>query len=240
MTSRIAQEDAEQLEEEGIKLTFPEWTRLNAFGLKVERDTQATDLYALPRVAIIGEVSFREPTLGSEIWFNEASRLFNMDNPDTYLILRAYSLSMPQNELPDSGNQQVIMEGMKALVEKLKDKTMTSIADALLYTVEGNKPHDAEPKAHDRKKDDEEEEMFDAENSCFEIGVLNNGILYSLGGVNELKGMTTSRLLALVQYKKMMKFGSMKKESEARALGEYYAVLEEIKENHKNEVKDNG
>ena len=105
MTSRMAQEDAEQLEEEGIKLTFPEWTRLNAFGLKVERDTQSTDLYSLPRVAIIGGVSFREPTLGSEIWFNEAARLFNMDNSDTYLILRAFSLSMPQNELPDSSDQ---------------------------------------------------------------------------------------------------------------------------------------
>ena len=183
MTSRMAQEDAEQLEEEGIKLTFPEWTRLNAFGLKVERDTQSTDLYSLPRVAIIGEVSFREPTLGSEIWFNEAARLFNMDNPDTYLMLRAYSLSMPQNELPDSNDQQAILDGIKALIEKLKDKTMTSLADALMYAVEGNKPIDAEPSAKPKGDKSEDNELIDMDNACFEIGVLNNGILYNLGTV---------------------------------------------------------
>jgi len=38
----------------------------------------------------------------------------------------------------------------------------------------------------------------------------------------------------------MMKFGASFKDAEARALGEYYAVLEEIKGNHMNEVNKNG
>jgi len=116
---------------------------------------------------------------------------------------------------------------------------MTSLSDALMYAIEGNKPFDGE---HSPIKDngEDDDEMVDIENSCFEVGILNNGLLYNLGSVDQLKGMTKSRMLALVQYKRMMKFGASFKDAEARALGEYYAVLEEIKGNHMNEVNKNG
>lgn len=45
--------------------------------------------------------------------------------------------------------------------------------------------------------------------------MLNDGILLELGTPSELKGMTQSQLLALIQYKKMMKYGQDKKNTDA-------------------------
>lgn len=68
MVSKMAISDIEALKEDGIELTPQEIIRLNAFGLKVERNTESSEYSVPPRVSILGDVAFHEPTIGSEIW----------------------------------------------------------------------------------------------------------------------------------------------------------------------------
>ena len=91
MVSKMAMEDIEALREEGIEVTPEEIIRLNAFGLKVERNTDSSEYSIMPRVAILGDVVFYEPTIGSEMWFNNVSKVFDLDDYQTYFQLRVYS-----------------------------------------------------------------------------------------------------------------------------------------------------
>ena len=94
MISKMAMEDIDSLADEGIKLTPQEIIRLNAFGLKVERATDAAERYALPRVAMLGKLTLRQPTIGSEIFLQKAAAAYDFASVDTWITLRILSLSM--------------------------------------------------------------------------------------------------------------------------------------------------
>lgn len=198
---------------------------------------ESADLHILPRAAIMGEVVFREPTIGSEMWLHQASRVFNLDDVETYIQVRALSLSMPQEELPDANQRELVVEALDKLKEKIKGYTLRQLMNALYYAIQGNDPSagEAVAKAREHAFDhigEDEGEFNDINDYCYEMGVLNKGVLYNLGTIDEMKGMTTSRLLGLIEYKRAMKNGRQNKHEDVRRLGEYYAVLEEIKEAH--------
>lgn len=199
---------------------------------------ESADLHILPRAALLGEVVFREPTIGSEIWLRQVSRLFNLDDVETYIQVRALSLSMPQDELPDANNRELVIDALNGLLEKIKGYTLRQLMNALYYAIQGNDPSAGEAMAQTRDHafdhlNEDEGEFNDINDYCYEMGVLNKGILYKLGTIEEMEGMTLSRLLGLIEYKRAMKNGSKNKHEDVRKLGEYYAVLEEIKEAHK-------
>ena len=229
MVSQMAKDDIDSLRAEGLDLTVDEIVRLNAFGLRVEKGPESAELYTLPRAAVLGEVVFHEPTLSSDIWLREAGRIFNLEEYDTYTQLRA--LSMSNEDLPDATDKKNVVKSVESLLGKLSQFTRRQLENALLYCIDGNldKAGERQPKSKSQQKDDESE-YEDLSDFCFELGVLNDGILLELGTPSELKGMTQSQLLALIQYKKMMKYGQDKKNTDAQNLGKYYAVLEEIKE----------
>lgn len=112
MVSKTAQADIEDMWDAGLKPTFHDIIRLNALALEVERIKSGFSLSELPRVSFLGEVVFREPTIGSEMWLTSASRLFDSDDMETFMILRAFSLSMPQSELPDPIDQKTVLEAI--------------------------------------------------------------------------------------------------------------------------------
>ena len=80
MVSKTAQADVEDMWDEGLKPTFNDIIRLNALALEVERVQAGFSLSELPRVAILGNVVFHEPTIGSEIWIASSSKMFDTDD----------------------------------------------------------------------------------------------------------------------------------------------------------------
>ena len=75
MTSKMAIEDIEQMQAEGLKPTVKDIIRLNALAMKFERaksKNAGSSIYLLPRVAFISDkVWFRQPTIGHEIWLSK-------------------------------------------------------------------------------------------------------------------------------------------------------------------------
>lgn len=235
MTSTMARDDIEDLKDKGFDLTVDEIVRINAFGLRVERGAESAELYNLPRASILGDVVFHEPTIGTDIWLKQVGALFDLDEYDTFTQLRALSMSMEYDKLPDPTNREAVMKGVDELLKRISNFTRRQLENALLYCIDGNLDMANEPTPISKRKNDDGSKYEDLSNFCFEVGVLNDGILLELGTPSELKKMTTSQLLALVEYKKMIRYGMDKKNKEAVSLGKYYAVIDEIKEKHKQE-----
>ena len=68
MISTIAIADIKATISSGVKLTPEEIIRLNALGLKYDYAQSGAELRIMPRLAWLGDVAFREPTIGHEIW----------------------------------------------------------------------------------------------------------------------------------------------------------------------------
>lgn len=240
MVSKMAISDIEALKEDGIELTPQEIIRLNAFGIKVERNSDCSDYSVPPRVSILGNVVFHEPTIGSEIWMNQVGNVFDMDDSGTYFQLRTYSLSRSWKELADPLDKEAVKEQTtKFFKEELGEYTMRQVQSALEYAIFGNDPtkYEERPKTAHAEDDDEEAN----EDACYEVGLLRQGILYNIGSPDQIKDMTVQEMCLFVDWKLQMKFGSERtKSQQQKNLGEYYAVLDEIRDRHENEVKNNG
>ena len=244
MVSKMAMDEIDSLAAEGIKLTPQEIIRLNAFGLKVEKGVDAAEQFALPRFATLGNLTLRQPTIGSEIWMQQASQMFEtMASPDTFLALRIYSLSKKQDELVSPYDTNALVKEIEELKEKLKPLTYDQIDAALSFVVQGFNHFDCEMKST-RKREDKEDDgegyyESDDEYSCVEVGLMKDGLMLNLGTISELKDMTTSSLLMLVDYKKQAEFGvSHMKANKNRRLVDYYCVLEDIKDAAKKRAED--
>lgn len=231
MVSEMAMEDVDALKKEGVEVAPRDVIRLNAFGLKVEKNHDSSQFGVMPRVAVLGDVAFHEPTIGSELWMHEASRFFNLEDPATLVQVRAYSLWKKANELPDPSDKERITKEIKHLFcDLLKDCTMRQLDNALMYAINGNNAEDGERLAikSDQKEKDEEPED---EGYCFAAGMMRLGVAYEIGTPDEIKKMTTSELESYITFVSHSKYGDVAiKNDHSRNLVNYLGVLDEIRE----------
>ena len=205
MVSEMAMEDVEALRAAGGDVSPRDAVRLNALGLKVERASHAPDFAAVPRTAELCGLVFREPTIAAEAWMEEACGVFDDEDWQTVLLLRALSLSKPSAALPDPSD-----------------------AAAVGYALHGNDARaleDPEPPAREAEDVAGEEEGVPVW-----AGVLYRGAVLRLGTVEELRRMRESELLSLVVCAEAAAYGEgWRKSRHARALGEYLRALDAVK-----------
>ena len=235
MVSQMAMEDIEALREEGIEVTPEEIIRLNAFGLKVERNNDSSEFYVMPRVSMLGDVTFYEPTIGSEMWLNRVSKTFDLDDADTFMQLRAYSLSVPQEQLVSPSDKELLKRTVCDFVnQSLSKYTVQQVQNAISYVIFGNDHSKRERRPESSVKKEAEKDVPEDENFCYEVGLLRQGLICKIGSVEELKKMTTLELQMLIEYDLFLKFGSERNKSQhERDLVDYYGVLDDIRSAHK-------
>ena len=144
MISKMAMADIEALRADGIDVPPREVVRLNALGLRVERGPESADLFAAPRVAFVGDVVIREPSLGAEMWLRQALDAFDGDDEQTYFTLRVLSCVVPWRELPDPADQKAVRKAIKATLKRLSDATLRQLDNALEWCIGGNLPETGE------------------------------------------------------------------------------------------------
>lgn len=128
-------------------------------------------------------------------------------------------------------------ELIDALIEKLKPLTHEQIITALQYAIEGNSHWSGEKRPKGKKKDDDESSVALDDDASVHLGVLHDGLVLGLGTIAELKSLTTSTLHALISYKSCMEYGETARKSDRdKALVDYYGVLDEIKEAHREKA----
>lgn len=187
MVSKTAEADFEDLREAGLNPTFRDIIRLNALALRVEGLKAGFALSELPRVAFLGDATFREPTIGSEIWLASASRLFDENDVETFMMLRAFSLSMPQDALPDPTSEKSTLDALQGFRDSLAFATIPQLMAAVGYAVHGFRAEECE--SPEKKKDEDGDGNDTEDEPCYEIGLLRQGMVYRLGSAKELKDL---------------------------------------------------
>ena len=128
------------MEADGVKLSASDIIRLNAIGLKLERNPYAAEsLFYLPRIAYLGDVVLRQPTMGHEIWLDDVARTVDMADPMTNLAITAYACSVANpDDLPPADSRLKITSAMVAFRWKVRKFTVAQILAATKYVCEGN------------------------------------------------------------------------------------------------------
>lgn len=238
MVSKTAQADIEDMWEQGLKPTFQDIIRLNALALNVERKKAQFALSEMPRVAFLGDVVFREPTIGSEVWFSSASRLFDTEQFETFVLLRAFSLSMPQDKLPDPVDEQAVTKAIHDFKVSLAFATIPQILAAMGYAIHGFSPDEGERPAQ-RTDKPKEDAVVDNTDCCYEIGLLRQGIVCKLGSAAELKDVQPYVLREMVLRTMANEYSAnVIKDAVSDAEDDYLRTLDEITARLKG--KENG
>ncbi len=228
MVSRTAEADFEDLREAGLEPTFRDIIRLNALALRVEGLKAGFALSELPRVAFLGDATFREPTVGSEIWLASASRLFDENDAETFMMLRAFSLSMPQDALPDPAGERQTLGALQAFRDSLAFATVPQLMAAVGYAVHGFMGSECE--TPERRKDGEDGKDAEGE-PCYEVGLLRQGMVYRLGPAKELKDLPPRALREMVMRAMSRDHGcDARRDAVADAEDDYLRTLDAIAE----------
>lgn len=237
MVSRMAEEDCEELLAQGKKLTFRDMIRLNALGVRAERGPNSVSFYALPRCVFLGDLCFREPTIGHEIWFDDVSRQFDLESQVTEFALRAFMMSRSEEDLPSPTNLPEVKYQLDKFVHKTISKlTVGQLTHAMTYCTCGCDPIDGEePPVPLNIAGDED---IDVTDTSIAIGVVREGQALGLGiSLADAKKMTRSALQDVVmrayKLREIDVSGSVKQE----CIGDYLATLAEIKNRLDEEEK---
>ena len=81
----------------------------------------------------------------------EASQVCDMEQVNTFIMLRLYSLSKDQSELCDPHDKESILSEVKELTDKVSPFTFDQIMAALDFAQYGRNPQDCEKKGKSRK-----------------------------------------------------------------------------------------
>lgn len=241
MVSQLAVEDILTLKEmDGIELSPSEVVRLNALGLKVEKDYRPTnDIYTLPRVAVVNGITFFEPTIGHEIWIDEAARILDYDDLSTQNAILAFALSVkdPDN-LPDPSDPNEVVDALKRFRAKVSKLTPRQLVQALTYVKDGDCPEDGEDPYFKPMNDADR----DYSQMSIGLGVLLDGAVKGIGlTLDDAKHMTRSQIQMMIQDRLDYDDKIDHKARRNRRMAEYYKTLEHIKQQHmtEKEGKDN-
>lgn len=239
MISAMAMRDIDALRADGIEVSPRDIVRINALGLKVERAPRAAEFVAVPRLAFLGDTSFREPLIGDEEWLSIVGLSYNLDDPETETLVLAACLSTPPELLPNPRDRKTVGNLLKRFKRgQVQFFTRAQLSAALEYAMYGNDATSGESapprEARPRESEDVREPM------PLWAGVLRDGVALKLGSLEELRQLTTSQLYALVQYAIEIKHGGkLGDAAKSTPLGDYMRTLESIR-NAATEGKSNG
>lgn len=244
MKFQKAESDWNALRERGLNPTFGDAITLNALGLKwkaAEGKSPLTSIDYLPRVAAISkDVSFRQPTIGHEVWLERVERMVEPDF-QTALAVKAFALSRPAEELPDPEKPDTFVRAIEGFADSCKSFTREQILAAIDYVVHGASQCEGVYPPKERQDDDEripdgsEDEDW---KECIALGVLHEGMAV-MWGVNrrELESMTRRQVEDLINRAYLFHKIERKDPAEYYRDG-YYMKLDEITERLEKEKMD--
>lgn len=124
----------------GVQFKPEEIVRLNALGLRYDYSKSGAEMRIMPRVAWLGDVAFREPTIGHEIWMADVASIFDFDDGETRIKVRAFCLATPPLELPslDEGALELKKIVADFCRKRLSSYTLGQVAAALIFAEYGD------------------------------------------------------------------------------------------------------
>lgn len=233
MVSPTAIADIKAAISSGVPLTPEDIIRLNALGLRHDYSRDGAEMRIMPRIAWLGDVAFREPTIGHEIWMDEVADVFNLDHAETRIKVRAFCLATQPLLLPPMtvGRAKLKQDVSSFCRKRLGSYTLGQVATALVFAECGDTQLAHElpvPRSPERRRKAKPVQDGDY---CYEVGLLRNGVLLKLGTPDQLKGLTVTELEMLITEAMKMdsRFGvQYAKDLVSSAFGDYKRTLDAI------------
>lgn len=239
MTTDQFRKDYRQMVAQGVEFTPEDIVRLNALSVKARLSRTAAHSVHLPRLAFLPRDSWwrapivlREPTIGHELWLEEAARWIDLDRGQNWLFLHGYALSREASSLPDAFRpRKVIAAVFRFAARRLCRFTEAQLAAAVEYALFGADwtACEAAPAKADGGKA-EDGTVPASEPECVTIGLLTTVRALRLPiSIEDAKRMTASELeQAIARCLDLdKKFDADR--AHAKAFGEYVRAREEIR-----------
>lgn len=235
MVSQTAKEDIEQLITDGLTPSVNDIIRLNALGLKLERNqNSAISLFNAPRIAWLGDVVLYQPTLGHEIWLEDVENVMDMADPATNLAVTTFACSFKDSsKLPDAFDKPTLYSKLASFKKQISSYTPQQILAAAKYVVDGNDANLYENAPTTSKEPEIECEAF-----SIPTGILLNGIATGIGmSIGDALKLTRGQFETMVRHYQISNGMLDIKVEKQEASGGYFDALAEIRERLQNEVK---
>lgn len=237
MVSETAKEDIEGMEADGLKPSVSDIVRLNALGLRLEKSAHSAEsIFALPRVAFLGKVVLRQPTMGHEIWLDEVGQILDMSDPSTNLAATAYACSvMDADKLPDPHSKIKVTCALLRFKFSVRKHTIQQIVNATRYVCDGN---DAELYEYPVNTSAGGEGDMPDEDMSAPVGIILSGKASGIGiSLADARRMTRSQYTLIVR-RYMKAHGLLDEKGEqSGASGDYFATLDSIRARREKEKK---
>lgn len=225
MVSEMAMEDVERLEKEGCHVSARDIIRLNALGLKLEKQPDFR-LASLPRIAVLGNVILRQPTISQDIFLDDATQVLSND-PATMLALETYVLAHPEETFEKLKHPIWFISKCKVWVKKyLGNYQATEVRRAVDYCLYGTDSRTGERPVY-LTDNDEHFELPDAPISK-SLRLWFSATSLGMDSVATLKA-TSPQLEAMLERASILNELTKCSDFEKVITAEYFATLEEIK-----------
>ena len=237
MISEMAVEDLEDMREQGLDPTPADVVRLNAIGLMVERSSDCATLYTLPRVAYLGKLTFREPTIGHGIFIDAVLTFCDGDDLATRVAVDAFALSRQISALPDITDRDAVVKMIDSFTKnELAPFTFAQVRAAVEYAKHGA---DAVAKEYPPPEPGDDRELDDL--ASINVGVLFETAAMGLGlSIREIKELTASQAKALQLAGMASRGVNLAKSHRDKNVAKYMATKCQIVERLKKEREQHG
>jgi hypothetical protein len=144
MTSKLAEQTYNGWLAEGLTPSLEMCVDLNAAGVALERNSDAADFAALPRVAFLGDFILREPSVKKRVYLDELRQTLDERDDRAQIFAVAYVCYTPYADLVplDSSVRKIRRAVAQFALEVLGDFAESQIIAALDYLLTGANPHE--------------------------------------------------------------------------------------------------
>lgn len=225
MTSKLAMDDIEALIAEGCVVHPSDVVKLNAIGLRIEKRPDFR-LASLPRIAVMGNVIFRQPTIAQDIFLDDARQVLS-DDPATNLALDAWVLAHPDECFKKLKHPFWFITKCRLWVKKnLGGRQATQVRRALDYCLFGVDSATGESPVYMT----ENEIFYELPDEPLSRGEKQfaNATAFGLDALAVLRS-TSPVLEAMMERAYLLNELKAISQDEKEAIGEYYSTLEWLK-----------
>jgi hypothetical protein len=144
MTSKLAEQTYNGWLAEGLTPSLEMAVDLNAAGVALERNSDAADFAALPRVAFLGDFILREPSVKKRVYLDELRQTLDERDDRAQIFAVAYVCYTSYADLVplDSSVRKIRRAVAQFALEVLGDFAESQIIAALDYLLTGANPHE--------------------------------------------------------------------------------------------------
>ena len=136
MISNLAMATLADMRSQGLSPTDEDVVRLNALGLKCEHNRNTENLAGCPRVAFVGDLVLREPTLAHQIVIDEALQV--LEDLSDYERVCFLAFILNDNPCPEPSRPKKIKKALRKFAqEQLLGYTQTELVAAITYCLTG-------------------------------------------------------------------------------------------------------